>query len=65
MKNFLIIALSLLSFSFMISNAKAVTCFKSDEYVSGLNKICIYSCMGSDAAITIGSTQLCPLTIQR
>ena len=48
----------------MISSAKAVTCFKSGEYVSGLNKICIYDCMGSDTAITIGSTQLCPLTIE-
>jgi len=65
MKNFLIIALSLLAFSFMISSAKAVVCFKKGQYVSGFNKICIYSCLGSDTAITIKNTQLCPLTIDR
>lgn len=43
----------------------AVTCFKVTEYTSGLNKICIYNCLGSEAAITIGATQLCPLTISR
>ena len=43
----------------------AVTCFKVDEYTSGFNKICIYNCLGSEAAITIGATQLCPLTISR
>jgi len=43
----------------------AVTCFKKTEYTSGLNKICIYNCLGSEAAITIGATQLCPLTITR
>ena len=43
----------------------AVTCFKKSEYISGFNKICIYNCLGSDVAITIANTQLCPLTIQR
>ena len=65
MRKFLIIGASLLSFYLLISSAKAVTCFKSGEYVSGMNKICIYDCLGSDTAITIGSTQLCPLTIER
>jgi hypothetical protein len=41
----------------------AVTCFKSGEKTSGFNKICFYDCLGSERAITIGSTQLCPLTI--
>jgi len=48
----------------MIADA-AVTCFFKSEYTSGFNKICTYSCLGSDVAITIGATQLCPLTIQR
>jgi hypothetical protein len=43
----------------------AVTCYKVTEYTSGFNKICIYNCLGSEAAITIGATQLCPLTINR
>ena len=48
----------------MIADA-AVTCFKKGEYTSGFNKICIYNCLGSDVAITIASTKLCPLSIQR
>jgi hypothetical protein len=41
------------------------TCFKSGEQRSGMNKICYYNCMGSQAAITISSTSLCPLSINR
>jgi hypothetical protein len=43
----------------------AATCFKSGEQTSGMNKICYYDCMGSQAAITIKSVQLCPLSINR
>jgi len=43
----------------------AVTCFKSGEQVSGMNKICYYNCLGSQAAITIGAVELCPLSIDR
>ena len=43
----------------------AVMCFFSHEYISGMNKICIYDCLGSEAAITISSVQLCPLNINR
>ena len=43
----------------------AVVCFKTGEKTSGMNKICFYDCLGSAAAITIGATQLCPLTINR
>ena len=48
----------------LIKDAYAVTCFKKGEYTSGFNKICIYNCLGSDVAITIGAMQLCPLSIQ-
>jgi len=41
----------------------AVTCFKSGEQLSGMNKICYYDCLGSQVAINIGSAELCPLTI--
>lgn len=43
----------------------ATTCFSTGEETDGMNKICYYDCLGSRAAITIGSTQLCPLTINR
>ena len=52
-----------LSAGFLVNDAYAVTCFKKGEYISGFNKICIYNCLGSDRAITIRSTQLCPLSI--
>lgn len=43
----------------------AVVCFKSGEQISGMNKICYYNCLGSQAAITIGAVELCPLSIDR
>jgi hypothetical protein len=51
-------------FPSIVANS-AVTCFKSGEQTSGMNKICYYNCMGSTAAITISSVSLCPLSIQR
>lgn len=43
----------------------ALTCFASGEQASGMNKICYYNCLGSQAAITISAVALCPLTIER
>jgi hypothetical protein len=43
----------------------AATCFSTGEETDGFNKICYYDCLGDRAAITIKSTQLCPLTINR
>lgn len=43
----------------------AVMCFKTGEKISGMNKICYYDCTGSEAAITISSVELCPLSIDR
>ncbi|HWA51142.1 MAG TPA: hypothetical protein VG742_22935 [Dongiaceae bacterium] len=42
----------------------AVNCPKTGEQTSGTNKICFYNCVGSMTAITVRSTQLCPLSIQ-
>ncbi len=42
----------------------AVTCFKSGERTSGMNKICYYDCLSSEAAITVNSYDLCPLSIR-
>ncbi|WP_202379266.1 hypothetical protein [Mesorhizobium sp. 131-2-5] len=41
----------------------ATTCFKTGERDAGMNKICYYDCLGSEAAITIKSYELCPLSI--
>lgn len=35
------------------------------EYISGMNKICIYNRLGSDVAITIRAVALCPLTLPK
>jgi len=59
----LILLLSM-AFPSMVANS-AVTCFKSGEQTSGMNKICYYNCMGSTAAITISAVKLCPLTIRQ
>jgi hypothetical protein len=41
------------------------TCFKTGEKTDGMNKICYYRCNSGEAAITISSVSLCPLSIQR
>ena len=43
----------------------SVVCYLKGERSSGMNKICYYDCMGSDAAITISSVALCPLSINQ
>lgn len=43
----------------------AAMCFKTGEQISGMNKICYYNCLGSTAAITIKSVELCPLSINQ
>ena len=42
---------------------KVATCFSKGYKISGMNKICFYDCVGSEFAITIAVTSLCPLTI--
>jgi hypothetical protein len=41
----------------------SVTCFKQREWISGFNKNCVYSCLGSEAVQTMGATDLCPLRL--
>ncbi len=53
------------SITYPTVTANAVVCFYKSEHVSGMNKICIYDCLGSEAAITISSVSLCPLSINR
>jgi hypothetical protein len=40
-------------------------CMKQGERVSGFNRICNYSCSGSAYAMTVPSSQLCPLNVRR
>jgi hypothetical protein len=35
------------------------------EWSSGFNKNCVYDCLGSEAVQTVGSAELCPLTMSR
>jgi hypothetical protein len=42
-----------------------ITCFKQSEWTSGVNRNCVYNCLGSETVQTIGATQLCPLSIMR
>jgi hypothetical protein len=37
--------------------------FLKSSYISGLNKICIYDRLGSQVVTTIGSTQMCAMTL--
>ncbi len=55
----LALVLILVSFS-----AYADTAFYKYDYISGLNRICIYDYLGSDVALTIKSYQVCPVTIE-
>tara|TARA_A100000164_G_C21426679_1_gene549141 strand:- start:203 stop:451 length:249 start_codon:yes stop_codon:yes gene_type:complete len=41
----------------------AQACFLSGEQTSGMNKICFYDCVSGTKSITIGATDLCPLSI--
>lgn len=57
--------LALLATAVMFAaKADAETCFGSGERSSGMTKICYYKCVGGEASKTIGSTELCPLSIQ-
>lgn len=47
------------------SFGSGLMCFKSGERSMGMSKICSYDCAGSEASITIGNVQLCPLNIKR
>ena len=56
--------INLLACDINSDNAAAGTCFKKGERISGMNKICTYSCVSGDKAITISSVKLCPLSIK-
>ena len=44
-------------------SAHAGMAFFKYDYISGLNRVCVYDHLGSDVAITIAAHQLCPVSI--
>ncbi len=40
-------------------------CFLVKSWSSGINKNCVYNCMGSEATNTIGAAEICPLTMRK
>lgn len=40
-------------------------CFYKSDSVSGLNRICLYTCPSGNASITVKSSQICPIQIKR
>lgn len=42
----------------------AYVCFLKGSYTSGMNRICLYDCLGSTFATTVGAAELCPLTLE-
>ncbi len=61
----LVLLTGVVFFTQKTDTAYAVRCFLTGQQVSGMYKICYYDCLGSTAAITVGSYQLCPVTINR
>jgi hypothetical protein len=45
------------------SGRSGMLCTKKAEWVSGMNRNCVYNCGGSDAVQTVGAAELCPITI--
>ena len=62
-RRFVLIALA--AIATLGATADRETCFLKGEREAGMNRICYYDCVSGDAAITIKSTQLCPVTIRR
>jgi hypothetical protein len=46
-------------------SSSTTTCFLDDSWTKGFNQICMYDCLGSPHAVTVGSTDLCKLTVKR
>ena len=42
-----------------------IVCHKKREWTSGMNKNCVYNCLGSEYVQTVGAAQICPISINR
>jgi hypothetical protein len=59
-----LLATIILTIVFSLNAQSSGTAFLSKSYISGINKICIYSYLGSEYHITISNINLCSLTIE-
>ena len=48
----------------MVASAHHQTAFFRYDYVSGMNRVCVYDHLGSDYAITIKAYEVCPVTVK-
>lgn len=53
------------SLSAPVGPSSGLICFSQREWISGFNKNCVYSCLGSEVVQTIGATALCSQFITR
>jgi hypothetical protein len=60
----LILPVLLLLISPGIAHAQSTTAFKTGEETTGMTKICYYEALGNPYAITVGSVELCPMSIR-
>mgnify|MGYP001117802728 CR=1 FL=1 len=54
---------ALILLALFAANAHAGVAYLSGQYVSGLNRICIYSAPAGQINITVPASSLCPLSI--
>jgi hypothetical protein len=57
------IAVIFLLLALAAATAFASGCFLKYSYVSGMNRICVYDCISGEKHITIGSCDICPLSL--
>ena len=47
----------------LLAGAANATCHLKSEQISGMNKICLYTCTAGDKAITVRDVAMCPMSI--
>ncbi len=47
------------------ASKRQTTCFKQREWTSGINKNCVYDCLGSEYVQTMDAVSICPVSILR
>ena len=60
----LVYSIALVCIAPVLLTAQATTAFRTGEQTTGMTKQCFYNALGSTYTKTIGSIELCPLSIQ-
>lgn len=47
------------------NSSSGVVCTLSRQWSSGMNKNCVYNCLGSEAVKTIGAAEICPISTRQ